>query len=57
MYAMVLIYSIQQVIIMVDKKKIDMVMATSEDFFAETDVFDGQKGLKFAVAFTGYDNI
>ena len=42
---------------MIDKKKIDMLTATSEYFFSETDVFNGQKGLKFAVAFTGYDNI
>ena len=42
---------------MVDKKNIDMVMATSEYYFSETDVFNEQMGLKFAVAFTGYDNI
>ena len=42
MYAIVLVYTIQQIIIMVEHKKIDMVMATSEYYFAETDVFDGQ---------------
>ena len=57
MYAIVGVYTVQQIIIMVEKKNIDMVTATSEYFFSETDVFNEQMGLKFAVAFTGYDNI
>ena len=57
MYAIVLVYTIQQSIIMVEKKKIDMVTATSDSWFSETEVFSGSQGLKFAVAFTGYDSI
>ena len=39
-----------------ENKKIDMITATSEYFFAETDVFNESQGLNIAMAFTGYDN-
>ena len=55
-YGIVLMYAIQQVIIMMEHKKIDMVSSTNEYHFEETDVFSENQGLKFAVAFTGYDN-
>ena len=41
---------------MYENKKIDMVTATNEYFFPETESFNESNGLKFAVAFTGYDN-
>ena len=41
---------------MQENKKIDMVTATNEYFYADTAVFDASQGLKIAVAFTGYDN-
>ena len=41
---------------MSENKKIDMVTATNEYFFSDSDVFDASQGLKIAVAFTGYDN-
>ena len=40
LYFIVGIYSVQQFIIMQENKKIDMITATSEYFFAETDVFN-----------------
>ena len=56
LYFIVGIYSIQQFIIMRENKKIDMITATSEYFFAETDDFNESQGLNIAMAFTGYDN-
>ena len=41
---------------MVENRKIDIVKSTDEYFFSESQVFNDQSGLKFAVAFTGYDD-
>ena len=41
---------------MQENRKIDIVAATNEYFFADTEVFSASQGLKIAVAFTGYDN-
>ena len=41
---------------MFKKEKIDMITSTDEYFFAETEVFNADQGLKVAIAFTGYDN-
>ena len=42
---------------MMEKSKVDIIKSTDEYFFSESEVFDDNSGLKFAVAFTGYDNV
>ena len=42
---------------MLEKGKVDIVKSTDEYFFSESQVFNDDSGLKFAVAFTGYDNV
>ena len=42
---------------MVENRNIDVIKSTDEFFFSENDIFNHNNGLKFAVAFTGYDNV
>ena len=56
LYVVVLIYTIQQVILLMEKKKFSLVTSPFEYFYSESSVFDSAAGFKIAVAFTGYDN-
>ena len=56
LYLVVLMYTVQQIILLTEKKKASLVTSPFEYFYSESSVFDSKAGFRIAVAFTGYDN-
>ena len=52
LYTVVIVYAFQQVEILIEKGKVDIVAATQEDYFTVDDSFGADQGLNIAIAFT-----
>ena len=56
LYVIIIIFTVQQIILLIEKKKISLVASPHEYFYSESSIFDSDLGFKVAVALTGYDN-
>ena len=52
-----LLYAVQKMVVLVEKKDIDVLSTTLDSFYDEHYVFSYQNGFNIAVAFTGFNNV
>ena len=51
-YLIVIVYASQRFLVMAERGRVDIVAATEENYFMDTDVFSVDEGLMFAVGFS-----
>ena len=54
--ALVALYSYQKADILMNKKDVDILSTTNEDFYSSDDTWSSENGFNIAAAFTAYDS-